>query len=140
MALDVCILNNQLNCCNCTNKYICYFNNSVFAKRMLIHLPGLLSVLFLFTISVDACQDLGNGELYKLHATKDVLLSGNYNQAHHKFLIVGKHPSYEKKRTLIQFENLPSTCSHVHWAIMYLNFHYAHKQSFMSVSRVLTSL
>ena len=34
MALDVCILNNQLivkSSCNYTNQYICYFNNSIFA-------------------------------------------------------------------------------------------------------------
>ena len=45
----------------------------------------------------NAYQDLGNGELYKLHATKDVFLAGNDNQAHHNSLIVGKHPLYEKK-------------------------------------------
>ena len=31
MVLDVCILNNQLNPCNCTNQYICCFSNSIFA-------------------------------------------------------------------------------------------------------------
>ena len=102
---------------------------------MLICIPAFIILLFLLTIANTPYRDLGNGELYKLHATKDVLLEGDDNKAHHNFLIVGKHPSYAKKRTLIQFENLPSTCSHVQWAIMYLYFHYAHKASFQSVSQ-----
>ncbi|CAI8044472.1 hypothetical protein GBAR_LOCUS24667, partial [Geodia barretti] len=34
------------------------------------------------------------------------------------------------------FEDLPSTCTHVNWAKMYVYFAYAHKASFMSVTEV----
>lgn len=38
---------------------------------------------------------------------------------------------------MIQFEDLPAECESVKWAKMYLNFAYAHKDSFSSISNVL---
>ena len=80
-------------------------------------------------------SDWGNGKLYKLKATKDVWLEGNSNKNYHKFLIVGKHPSYPIKRFLIQFENIPSGCTRVLWAKMYIYYYSAHKASWQTVRK-----
>lgn len=79
------------------------------------------------------CGNPGGGTICTLAATKDVWLEGNSNKNSYNFLIVGKHPQYAKKRFLVQFENIPSTCSRVKWAKMYIYFWYAHKASWQSV-------
>ena len=55
----------------------------------------------------------------------------------HDFLIVGIHPDYPLKRTLVKFEDIPHTCKSIQWAKMYLYFWYSHKASFMSDNEVL---
>ena len=84
-----------------------------------------------------AQTDYGNGVLYREYATADSFLErqgNNYN--FYDFLIVSKHLSYPKKRSLVQFDvsDIPSTCN-VTFAQMYLNFWYAHKASFQSVQQ-----
>ena len=71
--------------------------------------------------------------------TQDVTLergSQNFNSL--EYLIVSKHPEYANKRSLVQFEDLPSSCptSNVILAKMYLYFQYSHKASFMSIKSV----
>ena len=79
------------------------------------------------------CSNYGRETVCNLAATKDVWLEGSSNKNSYNFLIVGKHPSYAKKRFLVQFEDIPSTCRHIQWAKMYLYFWYAHKASWQSV-------
>ena len=83
--------------------------------------------------------DTGAGKVHKLSVTQDVTLergSRNFNSL--KYLIVSKHPGYPNKRSLVQFENLPSSCpsSNVISAKMYLYYEYSHKASFMSIRSV----
>ena len=83
--------------------------------------------------------DTGAGTVYKLSVTQDVWLeSGNRNYNNYEYIIVSKIPEYPNKRSLVQFENLPSSCpsKNVTSAKMYLYYIYSHKPSFMSAKRV----
>lgn len=77
-------------------------------------------------------NNFGNGILYRMNATDDVFVYNGGNQDHFDFLIVGNHPGYPLKRTLVKFENIPYACKSVLWAKMYLYFWYSHKASFRS--------
>jgi hypothetical protein len=77
-------------------------------------------------------HDYGNGILYRMNATDDVFVYNGGNQDFYDFLIVGNHPHYPLKRTLVKFEDIPHTCKSIQWAKMYLYFWYSHKASFMS--------
>ena len=83
--------------------------------------------------------DTGAGKVYKLNLTQDVTLergSQNFNSL--EYLIVSKIPMYPNKRSLVQFEDLPSSCpfKNVASAKMYLYYIYSHKPSFMSAKSV----
>ena len=81
-------------------------------------------------------SDLGSGLVYRLAAVKDVWLeAGDTNYDHLDFLIVGKHPEYPNKRSLIQFEKptFAEEGRELKWAKMYLYYWYAHKASWHSV-------
>ena len=101
----------------------------------------LMAVLYL--VPPPACGvrtfDTGAGKVHKLSVTQDVTLergSQNFNSL--EYLIVSKHPEYPNKRSLVQFEDLPSSCpsSNVTSAKMYLYFQYSLKASFMSIKSV----
>ena len=69
--------------------------------------------------------DTGAGTVHKLSLTQDVTLErGSQNVNRLEYLIVSKHPEYPNKRSLVQFEDLPSSCpsSSVISAKMYLYF------------------
>ena len=79
-------------------------------------------------------SNLGSGTVYRLQVVKDVSLertTTNYNYM--QYLLVGFHTGYPRKRSLLQFEDLPSQCTTIHWAKMYLYYVYSHKASFQSV-------
>ena len=100
----------------------------------------LPAVVFFLTAGVLAAGytswDSGAGIVYTLPVAQDVLLeSGSSNYNYLSYLIVGLHPQYPKKRFLVQFENLPSQCSRVEWAKMYVFYVYAHKASWHSVQK-----
>ncbi len=83
--------------------------------------------------------DTGAGIVFKLDVVQDVTLersSTNFNYL--EYLIVSKHPDYPNKRSLVQFENLPSdvSSSKIKSAQMYLYYVYAHKASFRSITSV----
>ena len=81
----------------------------------------------------------GEGIEYRLDVTQDVTLErGSTNFNYLQYLIVAKHPGWPNKRSLVQFEDLPSTCnaSQIHSAKMYLYYQYAHKASWYSVREV----
>ena len=71
--------------------------------------------------------------MYTLPVTQDVWLEGRSNKNSYEFIIVAQHPQYPNKRSLLQFESLPSGCTHIKWAKMYVYFIYAHKASWQSV-------
>jgi hypothetical protein len=80
--------------------------------------------------------DTGDGIMYQLAVTQDVLLErGNRNYNYLQYLIVAQHPQYPLKRSLVQFEDLPSSCSpeDIRFAKMYLHYAYAHKASWHTV-------
>ena len=97
----------------------------------------LLTIALVITIGVSqsiSSTNLGNGLLHRLEAKQDVWLESSSRKYNYNFLIVGSHLGYPKKRSLIQFEDLPQ-CTHVKWAKMYLYFWYAHKASFQTVQQ-----
>ena len=80
----------------------------------------------------------GAADVFKLGVVQDVTLersSSNFNNL--QYLIVSKHPDYPNKRSLVQFENLPSDCpsSKIKSAKMYLYYVYAHKASSDSITK-----
>ena len=77
--------------------------------------------------------DSGAGTVYKLPVIQDVFIENRSNKNSYGFTIVGKHPQYNKKRALYQFEQLPATCTNIAWAKMYIYFIYAHKASWQTV-------
>ncbi len=81
-------------------------------------------------------HDYGNGILYRMNATDDVFVENGRNKDYHDFLIVGNHPDFSLKRTLVKFEDIPHTCKSIQWAKMYLYFWYSHKASDMSDAAV----
>ena len=83
--------------------------------------------------------DTGAGKVYKLNLTQDVTLErGSQNFNYLDFLIVSKIPTFPNTRSLVQFEDLPSSCpsKNVTSAKMYLYYIYSHKPSFMSAKSV----
>ena len=101
----------------------------------------LMAVLYL--VPPPACGvrtfDTGAGKVHKLSVTQDVTLeSGSQNFNSLEYLIVCKHPVYPNKRSLVQFEDLPSSCpsSNVISAKMYLHYEYSHKASGSSIESV----
>ncbi|XP_078371247.1 uncharacterized protein LOC144654884 [Oculina patagonica] len=99
--------------------------------------PFLLMALLAPVTQGVTTYDTGNGILYTLSVERDVALESsttNYNYL--EFLLVSKHPQYPNKRSLVQFENLPSACpsSKIQSAKMYLYYVYAHKASWHSIT------
>jgi hypothetical protein len=67
-------------------------------------------------------SDLGSGILYTMKATEDVLLEGENNHVDGDILVVSSPWGYPKIRTLVRFDDIPSNCTTIHWAKMYLYF------------------
>ena len=93
-------------------------------------------VLFAPTSQGVGYYNSGAGTVYSLQVVKDVWLERptfNYNSA--PWLLVARHRGFPNKRFLIQFENLPRTCSaaQIRSAQMYLYYVYAHKASWHSI-------
>ena len=79
----------------------------------------------------------GNGILHRLNVVQDVTLEKRSNLNYFKELLVARLTYWPLKRSLVQFENLRSSCpAHkIRFAKMYLYFYAAHKASFYSVYR-----
>ena len=74
---------------------------------------------------------------YRLKVVEDVTLEqGSKNFNYLKYLIVGLHPDYPKKRSLLKFEDVPRACGVVNSAKMYLYYQYSHKASFYTDAQV----
>ena len=99
----------------------------------------VLTLLLAATLQVEAVttSNAGAGTIYKLQVVKDITLErGGTNWNNLEYLIVGLHPGFPKKRSLLQFEDLPSNCTTLHWAKMYLYYVYSHKASYQSIQQV----
>ena len=80
----------------------------------------------------------GRGTVYMLRVTQDVSLeraTRNYNWL--PYLMVSKLTDFPNKRSLVQFENVPKSCSSskIISAKMYLYYVYAHKASWHSIQK-----
>jgi len=100
---------------------------------------GLFSAV-LGILSMGSCfaqTNVGAGStVYKLNVVEDVWLEGSYsNYNNYQWLIVGKHPGYAKKRSLLRFQDIPSGCKTVNHAMMYLYYIYSHKASWQTVDQ-----
>ena len=74
---------------------------------------------------------------HRLEVVEDVTLErGSMNFNYLEYLIVGLHPSFPKKRSLLKFEDVPRACSVVNSAKMYLYYQYSHKASFYTDAQV----
>ena len=79
----------------------------------------------------------GQTTTFHLKVVEDVTLErGTTNYNYLPYLIVGLHPGYPKKRSLLKFEDVPGGCRSVNSATMYIYYVYSHKASFYSNSRV----
>ena len=80
----------------------------------------------------------GAGTVYTLMVEQDVTLERLSNMNSLKYLLVSKHPGFPNKRSLVQFENLPSACppNKIQSAKMYLYYLRAHKPSFYTIFQV----
>ncbi|KAJ7371783.1 hypothetical protein OS493_023121 [Desmophyllum pertusum] len=96
----------------------------------------LIMALFAPVTQGVTTYNTGAGTLYTLKVVQDVTLEHSRNMNYLAYLLVSKHPQYPNKRSLVQFENLPSACpsSKVKSAKMYLYYVYAHKASWHSIT------
>ena len=98
----------------------------------------LTIILAVYSIQGATVWDSGNGKIHRLKVVQDVWLEQpHWNYNGHSFFILARHSGYPLKRSLIQFEDLPSTCplNKIRWAKMYLYFIHAYKVSFFTVSQ-----
>lgn len=103
-----------------------------------MYLTGILFALAVCYVHTYRIVDVGNGKIHILKVKQDVTLergSTNFNRL--PYLIIGRHPGYPLKRSLVQFENLRTSCpaNKIKFAKMYLYYVYAHKASFHSVRK-----
>ena len=79
------------------------------------------------------CTRSGSNTVCRLEAIEDVFLEDSGNKNYHTILIVGYHPGYPIKRSLLTFEEIPSAqCAEVQRAEMYVYYWYGHKASFQT--------
>lgn len=98
--------------------------------------------LFLLAMAYVVCacncqsSNYGDGITWKVPVSQDVTLErSTYNLNRLQFLIVGRHPQFPLKRSLVQFQTFTGCpLGKIRWAKMYLYYKYAHKASWHSVS------
>ncbi|XP_028405517.1 uncharacterized protein LOC114528120 [Dendronephthya gigantea] len=98
-------------------------------------MTSIVTIIF----ALAACEIVAGREFStRLRVVQDVTLErGNVNFDYLKYLIVGTHPNYPLKRSLVQFHPLQvHGCDHVKRAYLFLYYAYAHKASFMSNAQV----
>ena len=78
----------------------------------------------------------GEGDVYRLNVVADVWLeSSSLNYNSYKWLLVAKHHGYSKKRSLLRFQDIPSSCKSINHAMMYIHYSYSFKPSWYSVKQ-----
>ena len=95
-------------------------------------------VMFLlsFSSATNDPVDTGNGKLYKLDATQDVFIRDSSNRNNDNYLAVAKHTGLSNNRILVQFDDLPTGCSEIKWAKVYIEYWFSYKDSSMTVQQV----
>ena len=93
--------------------------------------------LFLISLACHTSSAQVTEKIYTLGVTNDVTLErGSQNFNYLSYLIVGTHPDYPLKRSLMKFQDIPSDCSLPLQATLNIFFVYAHKASFKTDSEV----
>lgn len=123
--------------------FVQYQNSPVFfftifipnIKQMIGVVTGIMVVAL---VAPGTTWKTGRGTVYRLRVTQDVSLetaSGNFNWL--QYLMVSKLTDFPNKRSLVQFENVPKSCSSskIISAKMYLYYVYAHKASWHSIQK-----
>ena len=96
--------------------------------------------LFLISLACLTSSAQVMEKIYTLGVTNDVTLErGSQNFNYLSYLIVGTHPDYPLKRSLMKFQDIPSDCSLPLQATLNIFFVYAHKASFKTIQRCLHS-
>ncbi len=104
-----------------------------FLRKIVVAITVVLVLSFTEETQAVTCLPQGNRILCRLEATGDVWLeTPSNNYGNYDFLIVGKHPGYPLKRTLIQFEDIPQTCKKIESASMNVYYWYAYKTSWLT--------
>ena len=109
-----------------------YFTNTLLVVGMLL----LLFAQFCRSAHCSNYEDENVITCISLNATQDVWIEGTSNRNYEDSLSVGVHPLFPIRRSLVQFEDIPSNCQCVRWAVLHVHFRYAHKASFLSYERV----
>jgi hypothetical protein len=100
-----------------------------------LSLVAATAALLVFLSTAEAHP--GGSYIHRLSVTQDVTLErGSRNFNYLRYLIVGTHPNYPLKRSLLQFENVPYSCRNIRWAKLYIYYAYSHKASFLSEAQV----
>ena len=107
-----------------------------FSRYAILKMKSCIPLIFALMVS---CTVVSATTFYTtLRVGQDVTLErGTTNFNYLKYLIVGTHPGFPLKRSLVRFQPLDvPNCDTVWKADLYLYYAYAHKASFMSVSQV----
>ena len=90
-----------------------------------------------FVLETFGQTNLGPGiTVYILKVVEDVTLErGTTNFNYLEYLITSFHAGYPKKRSLLRFEDVPSECSSINHAMMYIYYDRSHKPSFYNVDQ-----
>ena len=100
---------------------------------------GVVAVIMLAIVAKETeayrTYNTGRGMVYRLGITQDTTLEGSTQHNRLQYLLVSKHPQFPNKRSLVQFENLPSACGplQIISAKMYLYYLFAHKPSWHTI-------
>ena len=120
------------------SKLASFFFFTIFTPNIKQMIGVVTGIMVVALAATGTTWKTGRGTVYMLRVTQDVSLeraTRNYNWL--PYLMVSKHPDFPNKRTLVQFENVPRSCSSskILSAKMYLYYVYAHKPSWHSIHK-----
>ena len=128
-----------LICTLCSIKTrLLFFFFTIFTPNIKQMIGLVTGIMVLALAATGTTWKTGRGTVYMLRVTQDVSLetaSGNFNWL--QYLMVSKLTDFPNKRSLVQFENVPKSCSSskIISAKMYLYYVYAHKASWHSIQK-----
>ena len=138
LFISFCYLK-MLICTLCSIKTrLLFFFFTIFTPNIKQMIGLVTGIMVLALAATGTTWKTGRGTVYMLRVTQDVSLeraTRNYNWL--PYLMVSKHPDFPNKRSLVQFENVPKSCSSskIISAKMYLYYVYAHKASWHSIQK-----
>lgn len=124
--------------CSIKTRLLFFFFFTIFTPNIKQMIGLVTGIMVLALAATGTTWKTGRGTVYMLRVTQDVSLeraTRNYNWL--PYLMVSKHPDFPNKRSLVQFENVPKSCSSskIISAKMYLYYVYAHKASWHSIQK-----